>query len=83
MSAATSIVRRKIGPKLHNPARKNESLISEKQREIHRLYCDGETAVSLAARLGMSRHTIWEAIARVHRANKDERLAKYARGELP
>lgn len=83
VTAATStIVRRRVGPKQH-VAKREESLISQKQREIHRAYCDGETAQAIGVRLGLARTTVWEAIQRVHRANRDARLAKVARGELP
>lgn len=83
MSAATStIVRRRVGPKQH-VSKREESLVSQKQREIHRAYCDGETAQAIGVRLGLARTTVWEAIQRVHRANRDARLAKVARGELP
>jgi Mor family transcriptional regulator len=80
VSASTSIVRSRRGPSLLAP---KVPPITDEMRAIHEAYCDGEEIRAIAKRIGRAQSWVWAIVERVHRSNKDARIAAAARGELP
>jgi transposase len=79
MTAAISD-RRRNGPSRALP---KIPAASDRMRQIHRDYCDGQSTREIAIRLGTSRHWIEQIVRRVHEENREARLEMVRRRVLP